>query len=517
MGVSEVLDLPAEHRAVLVALLEEHLPGTTVWAYGSRVKWTSRPSSDLDLVVFASPHQGDRVGALREALEDSDLPFRVDLFVWNEVPDSSRERIKAEHVILAEVEERPALAEWRTTTLGDVVTLQRGFDLPTTERKPGPYPVIASTGTVGTHHRAMVHGPGVVLGRSGSLGGGQYIKRDFWPLNTTLWVKDFQANDPRFCSFLLQSLNLKQFNAGSGVPTLNRNHIHPLPVHVPPLAEQRAIASVLGVLDDRVELSRRMNETLEAMARGFFKSWFVDFDPVRAKMEGRDPKLPPEIADSFPDRLVESELGEIPEGWNVLPLDAVAVFRNGLALQKFRPAANEEWLPVLKIAHLRRGHTDGVERARASIASKFVVDDGDIVFSWSGSLELRIWTGGRAALNQHLFKVGSGSHPKWFVFRCIESHLRAFRAIAAGKATTMGHIKREHLREALCVVPDRALFDAVRRVFEPLVDITTRQSVLSRELDALRDTLLPKLVSGDIRLPATLVERYGATARTAAA
>ena len=125
----------------------------------------------------------------------------------------------------------------------------------------------------------------------------------------------------------------------------------------------------------------------------------------------------------------------------------------------------------------------------------------------------RTWTGGRAALNQHLFKVNPGSYPKWFVFRCVESHLRAFRAIAAGKATTMGHIKREHLHEALCVVPDRPLFDAARRVFDPLVDITIRQSILSRELDALRDTLLPKLVSGEVRLPPTLVERYGARLR----
>ena len=173
--------------------------------------------------------------------------------------------------------------EWRTMTLGEVVTLQRGFDLPTTERKVGSYPVIASTGPVGTHNRAIVQAPGVVIGRSGSLGGGQFIKQDFWPLNTTLWVKDFNNNDPRFCYFLLKSLDLGQFNAGSGVPTLNRNHIHPLPVRVPPLPEQRAIAHILGTLDDKIELNRRMNETLEEMARALFKSWFVDFDPVRAK------------------------------------------------------------------------------------------------------------------------------------------------------------------------------------------------------------------------------------------
>jgi len=184
--------------------------------------------------------------------------------------------------------------EWVETTLGDVLTLQRGFDLPESERRTGPYTVIASTGPVGTHDEAMVRGPGVVIGRSGSLGGGQYIEADFWPLNTTLWVKDFKGNNPRFCYYLLKSLDLGYFNAGSGVPTLNRNHIHPLPIVAPSdPAEQRAIAHILGTLDDKIELNRRMNETLEAMARAIFKSWFVDFLPVRAKMAAKanDPSL----------------------------------------------------------------------------------------------------------------------------------------------------------------------------------------------------------------------------------
>jgi len=197
------------------------------------------------------------------------------------------------------------VSEWREVCLGDVLTLQRGFDLPKAERQSGPYPVIASTGPVGTHSVAMVQGPGVVIGRSGSLGGGQFIDSDFWPLNTTLWVKDFKSNDRRFCYYLLKSLDLADFNAGSGVPTLNRNHIHPLPVRVPAdIEEQRAISSILGALDDKIELNRRMNETLEAMARALFKSWFVDFDPVKAKAEGRQPAhMDPATAALFPDRL----------------------------------------------------------------------------------------------------------------------------------------------------------------------------------------------------------------------
>ena len=389
--------------------------------------------------------------------------------------------------------------EWCVTTIGEVVTLQRGFDLPTTERKPGNHLVIASTGPVGTHNEAAVRGPGVVIGRSGSLGGGQFIRQDFWPLNTTLWVKDFKGNDPRFCYFLLKSFDLAQFNVGSGVPTLNRNHVHPLPVSLPPLPEQRAIAHILGTLDDKIELNRRMNQTLEEMARALFKSWFVDFDPVCAKMEGRDPGLPPHLADLFPDRMQDSELGPIPEGWEVGSLDSIATFLNGLALQKY-PVSSGSALPVIKIAQLRAGHTLGADLASSDLPPQYVVHDGDVLFSWSGSLELDTWTGGDGALNQHLFKVTSAEYPKWLYYHWVRVRLPGFREIAAGKVTTMGHIQRHHLSEAATVIPNTVILEAMNRYMQPLLERGLSLRVESRILAALRDTLLPKLISGDLRV-----------------
>ena len=198
----------------------------------------------------------------------------------------------------------------------------------------------------------------------------------------------------------------------SAYPSIRASDLENLEIAVPPLAEQRAIAHVLGTLDDKIELNRRMNETLQAMARALFKSWFVDFDPVRAKMEGRDTGLPEDVTDLFPDRLVDSEIGEIPKGWGVTPLDEVARFQNGLALQKFRPARNEERLPVVKIAQLRVGEASGDEWASAAIKPECIVEDGDVLFSWSGSLLVKMWCGGRAALNQHLFRVTSDEYPK---------------------------------------------------------------------------------------------------------
>jgi type I restriction enzyme S subunit len=231
----------------------------------------------------------------------------------------------------------------------------------------------------------------------------------------------------------------------------------------------------------------------------------VDFDPVRAKAEGRDPGLPQPLADLFPDSFEDSELGEIPKGWAVRGLDEIARFLNGLALQKY-PPKNDRALPVIKIAQLRAGNTDGADSASADLEADYIVEDGDVLFSWSGSLECVLWTGGRGALNQHLFKVTSGKFPKWFYYLWIHQHLADLRHIAAGKATTMGHIQRHHLSDAEVVVPGTDTLQAANNALSPLVQrvITTR--VESRRLAALRDTLLPKLISGE--LPVKDAERF---------
>lgn len=309
-------------------------------------------------------------------------------------------------------------------------------------------------------------------------------------------------------SYLFYALTARptqqQFHAyANGVTRfgLRKHDIGLVEIPLPRLDEQRAIAHVLGTLDDRIELNRRMNETLEATARALYKSWFVDFDPVRAKMEGRDTGLPPHIADLFPDRLVDSEMGEIPEGWKCTPLDRIARFQNGLALQKFRPRGNEARLPVVKIAQMRTRRANSGEYASAAIKPDCIIDDGDILFSWSGSLLVTTWCGGRAALNQHLFKVSSEMYPKWFYLQSLLSHLPTFRRIAQDKATTMGHIRRHHLTEALCGSPPARVIATVSETFSRLHQQQVANDINSDALTSLRDHVLPKLISGVIRVP----------------
>ncbi|MBN1608484.1 MAG: restriction endonuclease subunit S [Polyangiaceae bacterium] len=324
---------------------------------------------------------------------------------------------------------------------------------------------------------------------------------------------DHERLDPRFIYYLLSGaefqarLDADKTHGAMVADYVSISQQHDFRLSLPEIRAQRAIAHILGTLDDKVELNRRMNATLEAMARALFKSWFVDFDPVRAKAEGRVPSgMDAETAELFPSEFVESELGRIPKGWSVAPLDAVAEFRNGLALQNFRPTDGDPRLPVVKIAQLRTGQADSGEWARADIAPDCVLENGDVVFSWSGSLTVVVWCGGRAALNQHLFRVTSKDYPKWFYLRWLGVHLAEFQRIAGDKATTMGHIQRHHLTAAMCVVPPVPVLQAASGLFGPILERQIALNLASRTLARARDELLPRLLSGELEVLPALAE-----------
>ena len=267
----------------------------------------------------------------------------------------------------------------------------------------------------------------------------------------------------------------------TGVPHINLGILRSFPVPLPPLTEQRRIAAILGALDDRVEVSRRMNRTLEAMAQALFRRRFVDFDGH--------------------DDLVESEAGPIPKGWLWSPLDEVAHFLNGTACQKYPATEGEPSLPVIKIREMRSGFSSNTDCASTEVPEKYMVEDGDMLFSWSGSLLAKIWTGGRGLLNQHIFKVTSERFPRWFYYLWVQEYLGRFQRIAADKATTMGHIKRRHLTEAMVAVPTSEEVEEMSAVFGTLVERQVANDLQARTLTSLRDALLPKLISGELRVP----------------
>lgn len=310
------------------------------------------------------------------------------------------------------------------------------------------------------------------------------------------------------CSFLFALLSTPEFESyiqnvttGTAVPHISAKQILDFEFRLPPAYVRAKVGEIVAALNERITLLRETNTTLEAIAQALFKSWFVDFDPVHARARGEQPAgLAPEVAALFPDSFEESALGMVPKGWQAEPLDEIADFLNGLALQKY-PPEGDETLPVIKIAQLRKGDTVGADRASRNIKPEYIIQNGDVLFSWSGSLEVEVWCGGEGALNQHLFKVTSQRFQKWFYLRWTKTHLTNFKHIAASKATTMGHIQRKHLTEAMVVVPSSQVLAEADKIFGPLLDQWINNAEQAQTLANLRDTLLPRLISGQLRLP----------------
>ena len=265
----------------------------------------------------------------------------------------------------------------------------------------------------------------------------------------------------------------------SAYPSFLSEIIENYEIKLPSKSIQNRISKILYDLDCKITNLQNQNRILEQIAQTIFKSWFVDFDGQT--------------------EFVDSELGKIPKGWIIKELDKIAIFVNGLPLQKFRPTTNN-YLPVIKIREMKNGFSDNTEKAKNDLDKKYVVENGDVLFSWSGTLELMMWYNEKGALNQHIFKVISEEYEKWFCYEWIRFHLPKFRRIAEGKVTTMGHIQRHHLSEALVLIPLSEVLEKMNIIMNPIFKILLSNNMLIQNLIKIRDILLPKLMSGKIRV-----------------
>ena len=259
---------------------------------------------------------------------------------------------------------------------------------------------------------------------------------------------------------------VKSMTGSSGRQRVQIDELKNLKISLPPLSEQKAIAEILGSLDDKIDLLHRQNKTLEGMAQALFRQRF--------------------IAQARPE-------------WKKKPLDEAANYLNGLACQKYPPKNKKDKLPVLKIKELKNGLAENSDWVTSEIEKKYIIELGDIIFSWSGSLMIKIWHGQRCVLNQHLFKVTSDDYPRWFYYFWTKHYMRKFISIADSKTTTMGHIQRKHLSDAMISVPSQKDLLKMNNEIEPLFEklIVNLKSILG--LEELRDILLPKLISGSAR------------------
>ena len=265
---------------------------------------------------------------------------------------------------------------------------------------------------------------------------------------------------------IVEKLHAIAEQSTSAYPSIKSSDIEDLEIEVPDLATQKKIAGILGKLDRKAKQNAEINKNLLEQAQSIFTQEFLMLD-------------------------------RIPDGWQESSLLGIADYLNGLAMQKYRPKDDEQGLPVLKIKELRQGSCDfNSELCSPSIKPEYIVHDGDVIFSWSGSLLVDLWCGGTCGLNQHLFKVTSSTYDKWFYYAWTNHHLQKFAAIAADMATTMGHIKREELSKAEVLIPSQSDYDRIGGLLAPLYDLVIANRIENRKLASLRDELLPQLMSG---------------------
>lgn len=275
------------------------------------------------------------------------------------------------------------------------------------------------------------------------------------------WVK-YYIDSPAGQAYIEQNLNT------TVQATLNIKTLADMPIPFLKEDEMRKIVTILEAIDRKIECNQQINDNLYAQVKAIFSENFLNLD-------------------------------FLPDGWKTGNLLDIADYLNGLAMQKYRPKDGETGLPVLKIKELRQGICDASsELCSPSIKSEYIIHDGDIIFSWSGSLLVDIWCGGTCGLNQHLFKVTSNNYDKWFYYLWTAHHLDRFIAVAADKATTMGHIKREELEKAEVIIPSKCDYKQIRTLIKPLFDLIISNRIENRKLTALRNILLPKIMSGEI-------------------
>lgn len=351
-------------------------------------------------------------------------------------------------------------------------------------------------------NRSILEENDLLYSISGTIGRVAIVNRRILPANTNQDLAIIRPNldkvDLEYLRYALANPKTKDYLVSRVVhgvrANLNLTELGNCPIPLPGIQEQRSISKVLSVIDSKIELNDEINDCLERIGKTLFRGWFVDFDfPIEG---GKSYKS------SGGEMIYNGEISkEIPKGWIVKPIDAIADFLNGLALQKFPARGGEEYLPVIKIRELRQGITESSDKANLDIPTKYVVNNGDILFSWSGSLEVVIWGSGKGVLNQHLFKVTSSRYPKWFFYYWILHYLPEYRHIAAGKATTMGHIQRHHLTDSQVIVPDDKTLERMDRLLTPILEKLSLIKVETRVLLEIRNLLLPKLMSGKIRVP----------------
>lgn len=393
-------------------------------------------------------------------------------------------------------------SDWNSCTLGEFVRLQRGHDLTAAEQVAGSVPIMGSAGPNGFHNKSLAKGPGVVIGRSGaSAGRVHYCETDYWPHNTCLYVTDFLGNNPKFAYYLLQTVDLASFNSGSAQASLNRNFLYSIPLLVPCLEEQAELVAILSALDDRITLLRNTNETLDAIAQALFKSWFVDFDPVRAKSEGKLPEgMDAATASLFPDAFEETELGMVPRGWGVNSLSAFITecsSRIGAEQAIVLSAVQTGNLVMSSDFFNKRVHSKDISKYKAVQPYSYAYNPSRINIGSIGMNEMG--TVGAVSPIYVVFNPNDIAYGYylWHLLK-INRIRELIKTMSSG--TVRQSLSFKDFASIKVALPTAEIvqnfFEMRHEIFKAILEKEERISLLTN----LRDTLLPPLITGQMRI-----------------
>ena len=378
--------------------------------------------------------------------------------------------------------------EWKEVRLGDILNFRRGHDLPHSAMKPGNIPVAGSNGVIGYHDTATPIKPILTIGRSGNVGK-PYFYEEAWAHNTTLYVDDFKGNDPKFLYYLCQTMPFANFGGGSAVPTLNRNHIHPLETKIPVKVEdQRRIASILSSLDRKIELNNKINADLEEMAQAIFKNWFVDFEPFK---DGK---------------FVDSELGMIPEGWKVGCLGDMGAVVCGKTPSKSNSNYYGGDIPFIKIPDMHgnvfvESSEDRLTELGSLSQIKKLIPPYSLMVSCIATVGLVSINTKPSHTNQQINTViPHNKSALFYLYQYIKNNEELLKNMGRGGTTTL-NVNTRSFSNIRLLIPSEIALEQFHRVVEGLFKKIELNLHESRTLSTLRDTLLPRLMSGELEVP----------------
>ncbi len=571
MGITASIDISAEQRQILLDLLSKYLANTKVWAFGSRVKWTTRSNSDLDLVVFSSPEQDSQVSALKEALEESNLPFRVDLLVWDKLPENFQRNIEEGYVVLVEADDadRESIirSEWMEVRLEDVTSkLGDGLHGTPIYDEDGEYYFIngnnlgdgkilidnktkRSNNEEYLKYKKDLNDRTILVSINGTIGNiGLYKGEKVFLGKSACYFNVKKDIDKQFIRYVVTSDNFQHYLSslanGSTIKNASLKLMRDFTFKLPPLIIQKKISKILEDLDNKIELNRQTNQTLEQIAQALFKSWFVDFEPVKAKIaakqaganaeqieqaalcaiSGKTPEqlaqLNPQIlqqlkttAALFPDALVDSELGEIPEGWEINEIKALAsVISKGTTPTRgdINGATDVNSVPFLKVRDISN---DGIisrkeldlipDSIHIGVLKRSILKEKDIIFSIAGTI-------GRVALVDEDLSYSNCNQAIAFIrLKNPDQLLDLCRLNLVGDRVqneviskvvqgVQANFSLAGLGEIKLLIPDEILLSQFNKTISSLRKHQRHLLVENSKLVELRDALLPKLISGKV-------------------